>query len=296
MLLDKTNKCCRDPGRPDEDHGASCIDTYRIYDSCRNQECLEDLEVLLTDEGQRIADAAATVRVRSVRVLWAKIDTEEMPFNRGYFRVNIRYFFHCILECSTGLGTGQEITGLCVYDKSVLLYGGEGGISTFASEIPQETPCPAETPKLYQTTNHPRIVVEVAEPVALRLTTVTYERSLNFGCATCSAATVPDEVRACFRGHFVDPSPGNLVCFVSLGMFSIVRIERPAQLIIPACDACIPAGGGDYQLSCADPCTLFRAMEFPVSQFYPEIRPANPGQPRVSEGEAVGPGSPESAT
>ena len=76
--------------------GACCIDTYRIYDFCRNQECLEEMRLFVTDEGQRILDSANAIRVKNIKVLWTKIDTEEMPFNKGYFQINIRYYFHCV--------------------------------------------------------------------------------------------------------------------------------------------------------------------------------------------------------
>ncbi|MBR7165231.1 MAG: hypothetical protein IKD18_03035 [Clostridia bacterium] len=254
--------------------GACCIDTYRIYDSCRNQECLEDMTVLVTDEGQKILDVASAIRVKSVKILWTRIHTEEMPFHKGYFQINARYFFHVILDCCTGLGTGQDVAGLCVYDKSVLLYGGEGSVAVFKSDVESDTFCPVTLSAIHQTTNHPRAVVEVAEPVALRLNVLCYERDQSFGIKLCDAAQIPEMVTQSFQGSFRDPLPGNKVCYLSLGIFSLIRIERPAQLVIPACDCCIPSGTGEYDLPHADPCSLFRSMDFPVGEFYPEMRSA----------------------
>ena len=262
------------PNSPES--GACCIDTYRIYDSCRNQECLEDLKLLVTDEGQRILDSASAIRVKALKVLWTKIDTEEMPFNKGYFQINIRYWFHCVLDCCTGMGTGQDVAGLCVFDQSVLLFGGEGNVSVFKSDIRPDSFCPAEFPVIHQSTNHPRAVVEVAEPVALRLNVLPCGEAQNFGTCYCSLSQIPDGVAACFAGRFTEPSSQSKVCFLSMGLFSLVRIERPAQLVVPACDSCIPSKNGECELPYTDPCALFRSMEFPVSEFYPELRSASP--------------------
>ncbi|MBR7165301.1 MAG: hypothetical protein IKD18_03385 [Clostridia bacterium] len=252
--------------------GSCCIDTYRIYDSCRNQECLEDMAVLVTDEGQRVLDAASAVRVKSAQVLKAGIDTREVPFHKGYFEIRIRYYFHTVLDCCTGLGTGQDVAGLCVYDKSVILYGGEGSVSVFRADIPPESFCPTDACVIRQSTNLPQAVVEVAQPVALRLNVLTYEAGQNFGVRVCSCQQIPEEVAKSFSGTFRELCPGNKACYLSLGMFSMVRIERPAQLVIPACDACIPSGTGEYELPYTDPCSLFRSMEFPVGDFYPEMK------------------------
>lgn len=257
----------------DSESGACCIDTYRIYDSCRNQECLEDLRVLVTDEGQRILDMASAIRVKNLKVLWTKIDTEEMPFNKGYFQINIRYWFHCVLDCCTGMGTGQDVAGLCVFDQSVLLYGGEGNVSIFKSDIRPDSFCPTEFPVIHQSTNHPRAVVEVAEPVALRLNVLTCTENQNFGICVCPISQIPDSVAACFTGRFTDPGAQSKTCYLSMGLFSLVRIERPAQLVVPACDSCIPSKNGECELPYTDPCALFRSMEFPVAEFYPELRP-----------------------
>ena len=38
-----------------------CIHTDKVYDSCREKDCLEDLKVYLTRSGQEIADKAISV-------------------------------------------------------------------------------------------------------------------------------------------------------------------------------------------------------------------------------------------
>ena len=55
---------------------------------------------------------------------------------------------------------------------------------------------------------------------------------------------------------------------MTLGQFSLVRLERDTQLLIPAYDYCIPqseCSGGDPE----DPCGLFKNVCFPMSEFFP---------------------------
>jgi hypothetical protein len=59
--------------------------------------------------------------------------------------------------------------------------------------------------------------------------------------------------------------------FVTLGQFSIIRLERDAQLIVPVLDYAIPSkeccdsAGGCVE----DPCEMFSRIPFPSAQFAP---------------------------
>ena len=59
--------------------------------------------------------------------------------------------------------------------------------------------------------------------------------------------------------------------FVTLGQFSIVRLERDAQLIVPVLDYSIPTKECcDSPGCCAeDPCEMFSRIPFPAAQFAP---------------------------
>jgi len=78
-------------------------------------------------------------------------------------------------------------------------------------------------------------------------------------------------VAACFGDELV--TNGDLHrMFITLGQFSIIRMERDTQLLIPAYDYCIPT----KDCSCdncdqcqEDPCDLFRQVQFPVDSFFP---------------------------
>ena len=76
---------------PDCENGAAlkeavCIDAMRIYDSCSDKDCLEDLRVLFPASVQPVVDASANVRVRDVDVISVYIDMQPIPFNRRFAR------------------------------------------------------------------------------------------------------------------------------------------------------------------------------------------------------------------
>ena len=41
---------------------AVCIDAGRVYDSCSDKDCLEDLRVYLTERDQMVIDHAVSIR------------------------------------------------------------------------------------------------------------------------------------------------------------------------------------------------------------------------------------------
>jgi hypothetical protein len=79
---------------------------------------------------------------------------------------------------------------------------------------------------------------------------------------------VPLAVSAAFDGELCyHDAPKKL--YVTLGQFSILRLERDAQLLMPVYDDCLP----EKECACAscedDPCDLFQQVQFPVDEFFP---------------------------
>ena len=82
-------------------------------------------------------------------------------------------------------------------------------------------------------------------------------------------AQIPSRIRAMFDEELV-LSGDRRRLFVTLGQFSIVRLERDAQLVVPVLDYAIPCkeccenpGGGE------DPCEMFSRIPFPAQEFSP---------------------------
>ena len=58
--------------------------------------------------------------------------------------------------------------------------------------------------------------------------------------------------------------------FVTLGQFSVIRLERDAQLVVPVVDCPVPARECcDAAGSTEDPCEMFSRIPFPTQQFNP---------------------------
>ena len=57
---------------------------------------------------------------------------------------------------------------------------------------------------------------------------------------------------------------------VTLGLFSIVQMERDVQILIPAYDYCIPQR--ECECNTQNPCDTFQGIDFPVDEFFPPER------------------------
>lgn len=260
------NRCsCNAGGTSSAARETVCIDTNRVLDSCRDKDCYENVRVYLTSVGQEILDRAASgVRVECAKILWTTVNVDPIRFNRGFYQVTARFYILVKLEACVGMGRTQEFCGIAVLDKTVVLYGGEGNVSIFTSD-PTADRC---TPWLgnNRSSNTPIGVVETVEPVVLGIRAV---EPCNCPCACYCACTVDDIPRELLDQNtlcdLVDPANGNKL-YISLGLFTVFRVERPAQFLISASDYSVP----DKDCSCsepADPCSLFRTMAFPSGEF-----------------------------
>lgn len=242
-----------------------CIDCNKIYDSCRDKDCLEDLRVFLTDYSQEIIDRATSIRCKSSEVLSVNVNVEPIAFNRGFFAVNIRFFFKVVFDACICMGRQQEIEGIAVFDKKVILFGSEGNVKIFTSDPDNSDFCAQQDLEdLNMKTNLPTAVVEVVDPICLSAKIC--DAASDCGCRVCDVESIPAHVHNCMKGKLVDD--GHKKLFVTLGLFSIVRIERPTQIIVNATEYCIPE---KECMPCGeeDPCSLFKKMKFPVAEFCP---------------------------
>ena len=90
----------------------------------------------------------------------------------------------------------------------------------------------------------------------------------NGCCCCCDPNDIPTCITSCFPGELSMSSEGKRV-YVTLGQFSIVRLERDTQLLVPVYDYCMPDKECACGDGCEDPCALFRNISFPVGEFFP---------------------------
>ena len=113
--------------------------------------------------------------------------------------------------------------------------------------------------------NAPIAVVEAVDPIVLdaRILDCCGKRECD-----CDLCEVPSFVNGCFGGELSSGDDSRRI-YVTLGQFSIVRLERDSQLLVPVYDYCMP----DKECSCGsgseDPCCVFRNIAFPVGEFFP---------------------------
>lgn len=235
---------------------AVCISAQKIMDACRDQECYEDIPVYLTKESQCILENATSVQARCAELLYSMVTVTPANYRDGYYTVDILNYYRVIADAVIGVVRPAAIYGLAVTRKCVTLYGGEDGAKQFST-------CGSSC-------NQPTAVVEAIDPVALRAKInekycdkQSEVRFLEPGLPGAVAGAFDDDL--VFGG-------ANRRLTVTLGQFSIIRIQRDTQLLIPSYNYCLPEkkccdGGGCIEES---PCEVFARMSFPVRAFFPE--------------------------
>ncbi len=236
---------------------AVCIDAFRIYDSCGDKDCLEDLKVLFSDSAQCIIDKASNVRMKDVEVICVYIDLEPVPFHKGFYSVNMTFFFDVELDVFTVPAAMPIcVKGLTTFNKKVILYGSEGNVKIFCSDCNLDDPYSPCSPAK----NLPKACVQVAKPIGLAA-------KLCQRCEPCiPCCRIPRDI--CDRyGGKLPCDKGEKDVFVTIGIFSIVQIERNVQMLIPAYDFCVPEK--ECKTSSDNPCEMFSRLDFPTDEFFP---------------------------
>lgn len=244
---------------------AVCIQTNQVYDSCRAKECLEDLKVYFPASVQNLIERATSVKCRNAEVIWVFTDVEPLPFNRGFYTVDLKFYFKVTLDLFSSTGTTSKVCGLAVYDKQIALFGSEGKAKIFSSSYKEGELDHQKWTK----TNLPSAIVEVVDPICL---SARIADSCDSCCNCCDLdnSSLPDCIHQIFDGGLVLSGEQRKV-YVTLGLFTIVKLQRKTQLLIPAYDFCIP----DKECVAStekDPCELFHELTFPVDEFFPPVK------------------------
>lgn len=231
---------------------AVTIQAERVFDSCSDRDCLEDLEIIFPDAAStQLVNEAAYAKARCCEVTSAYFSIEPIQFNKGFYSVDITYTFNIEVELSTSTSASVPtniVNGSAVFTKKVILYGSEGGTKLFTSD---ENGAVSQNGCCYN--NPPRATVAVADPIVLGLRLVTIPAFSACTDATCeTAVTIPSRKMIC----------------VTLGMFSIVSLSRTVPVMVPAFDYEVPCK--ECSSSTESPCELFDKISFPSGEFYPK--------------------------
>lgn len=235
-----------------------CVHTRKIYDSCQSRDCVEDLRFYPTAAGQAAIESATAVRAGKAELLYVLPQIQPVGLGRGFYEVNLSFFYRAVMELSSGTSRPLVVEGLAVFTKRSVLFGSEGTAKTFSSD------CCCEGQG--RNRSLPVAVCEAVDPIVLS------SRLVEGNCAPTTEPPLP-EIPACVLSVFDDQvlwgSTQPKRIYLTLGQFSILRLERDAQLLMPVYDYCMP----EKECCCADqeddPCEIFQSVEFPVGEFFP---------------------------
>lgn len=240
------------------------IQTGKVTDAFRDKDCIEDLRVYLTKDSQCALDRATGARARYAELLHVGLDVSAVSFHRGYYSVDLTYYYRILADALMGNARPVPIFGLAVFSKRVVLYGGECGAKVFKnSSLPACVGGCAVSDR-----SIPEVVLEAVDPMILAAKIVD-----ACGCCRCDAALsdLPDGIFSCFDGELVLSGEIKRL-YVTLGQFSVIRMQRDAQLLVPVFDYSIPTKEFCDNISNSDdsdPCEVFNQVEFPVDSFFP---------------------------
>jgi len=239
------------------------------------------------EKAQWLIDKAINVKCRRAEVLDVFTDVEAVPFKRGFYTVDVKFFIKVTLDFFVPNNTSciKIITmpGLVVFDKKVILFGSEGNIKIFKSQFVEHEVDRLKGSALQQS-NLPIAKVEVAEPIALNARIAdlhdkrfddSYEIVLPKH-VTDSLEDVDAEVEELAMRAGDRHCPTNRVVLASVGLFSIIKLTRLVQLLIPAFDFCVP-NKKCVASTDENPCEIFDTIEFPVDEFFPPQKFDFPG-------------------
>lgn len=269
---------------------AVCIQVEKIYDSCKEKDCIEDARVLFKcpEKIHWIIKHAINVKIRRAEVVKVFSDVEAVPFKRGFYTVDVKFFIKVTLDFFVTRPSGGikviTVPGLVTFDKKVILFGSEGNVKIFKSHfVEQGIDLPVHN--CLEQDNLPISKVEVAEPIALNARIMDIlEKILEDECdnhVPRSVSDVLEDVDIDESEFFGDANDerhilGHKVVVATIGLFSIIKLARFVQLLIPAFDFCVP-NKKCIASTDEDPCELFETIEFPTDEFFPPQKFEFPG-------------------
>lgn len=272
---------------------AVCVQVEKVYDSCKEKDCIEDAKVLFRcpERAQKLINKAINVKIRRAEVVDVYADIEPVPFKRGFYTVDVKFFIKVTLDffVQKKHGGTKVVTknGLVVFDKKVILFGSEGNVKIFKSHFVEHGIDIPIRSKLQQD-NLPTSKVEVAEPIALNAKIEDLlDKCYEDCCCIEEAPRGMDDVLGVDDDDDLDLDleddsrhGGNHIprkrVVVTIGLFSIIKLVRFVQLLVPAFDFCVP-NKKCIAATEENPCELFETIDFPVDEFFPPQKFDFPG-------------------
>ena len=247
---------------PQDLRQAMSIHTQKITDACRDKDCIEDLRVYLTTGSQTLLDTCASVRVRCAELLYTGIEVEPVAFDRNHYCIDATFYYRILADAVVGSGRPAALYGLAVFNKRAVLCGEDSCAHIYRSDTRIGEPDGLSRLQA----NRPTAVVEILDPMVL---SSKVRDVCDCPCTDSTTVSIPAFIQNQFDEELV-LSGDKRRLFVTLGQFSIIRLERSAQLIVPVLDYSMPTKDCSDTTGCAeDPCEMFSRIPFPTNRFTP---------------------------
>ena len=277
-----------------------CIMANRVFDQCRLQLCLTP-DVLgparaakctntcneVYNEGDIIVPPCNAASVMADNFNLCKILIEKKrpnPFRTGFWDVTVKYIFTYTLIFTSV--EGCELCRVCAtntYTTKLTLFGSVCTDVVMASDLYSHNP----------NNSGPYVTVE-GKAVILSAELKYPVNSCNTCCGCCcdcGCGCSGSNNNGCSCGNSgVDsattcPTAVN----VTIGLFSVVKLFRPVNIVVPSTGYCIPEECEAVGTAKQSVCDFFDSIEFPFDIFSP---PANPSS--VSDDSTCGCGNNDS--
>ena len=239
---------------------AVCVDAGRVYDSCCDRDCLEDLRLFFNPTDQEIVNAGVGARARTATLLTTVVNVEPITFNRGYYSVDMTFYFLVTVDVyAADTSTPTTVNGIGTFNKRVILFGSEGSAKIFSSNTPLtdfDTTLPVAS-------NTPTAVVQSVDPVILSELIAPCT-----GTECTQTVTFPAAVLAVIGGTLAPADTVTTRIAVTLGLFSVVQLVRNVQMLMPVYDFCVPSK--ECVTTTDNPCDVFQRLQFPMNEFFPQ--------------------------
>lgn len=232
-----------------------CIIALKVYDACRQQDCLEGDVVgparaatcgvycggITLEQGEIITppENAAAVTVADFKIERVLIVSKEPnPFRVGYWDIDLKYVFaYDLIFRNVNGGVLCTIPAQSVFNKKVTLFG------SITTDSLVSTDFLSTGGNSFDTGSQPFVLVESkAVPLSAQLV-------FNNCCCCTDGADNADQVN------------------VTIGLFTIIKLFRLVNLSVESKGFCIPKECED--VSSVSPCDFFDSLDFPMDIFAP---------------------------
>jgi len=223
-----------------------CIIAYKVYDSCRRQNCLTPRELgparaasmcavgdTTHNEGDVIQplSGAASVTMDKVKIKRIQVvDKQPSPFRAGYWDVDIKYVFEYRLTFREAGGTIiNHVDATSLFNMKATLFGSVGADLVIGTDL--------------------------------------YKGS---GETFAAAPFIWVEAKAVGLDAKLHHHRGHSEVHVTIGLFSILKLFRLVHLNVQSKGFCIPDECNDQ--GDINPCEYFEDLDFPMDIFAPPQR------------------------